>query len=297
MNIWVVYAVGFSQMIVLFWLALPFCVWMTYDTYVNKNRQWVHEHPEFQQRYPAPRYAVWLSYLLGLAWLAVLVDQIPGSGSQFVPLRPIPPGIYRLFSGSLLSFVAVYSVHLVVEYFRMASRIPLPTKRAVKVERRSLQGILDPRWAYGGYLLIAAGAGIAGIAYWLGGISVGALALEMRALGALALVALLSSLGLAYSVTRKKLPLDVTFGPSYRKSELIVWISLLYLAGIVGILRLYDILFGTHLLSPLPIMLGISVLVQFGMFYAGRHPWLRWLFPRNPGAPHSTVTLFARFRG
>jgi hypothetical protein len=277
MNYWVSYAVGLSQLIVLFWLALPFCLWMTYDNFVSTNRAWC------QDRRP-PRHAVRLSYLTGSAWVAVLIYQLAVSGfaTPHLPPGAIAPAAYRLFVGSLLSFVAIYSFHWCVEYWRWARKIPLQTKRNVTIERRELTGIVNPRWVYGAYLLLGAAAALGAVALRSGHLAATAVATGMRLGGTVAIITLIISVAMAYSVRRKKQPLDGTFGPSYRKSELILWISLLYGLGILCILGLIDALCDTHLLSPVSIVIGLSALVQFCLFYLGRHPWLRWLFPRNP---------------
>ena len=63
----------FSEIVLLYWFFLPMVVRLFYEGYIAKNRRWVADNPAFQERFPSPRYSIWFSYLVGSAWIALLV--------------------------------------------------------------------------------------------------------------------------------------------------------------------------------------------------------------------------------
>jgi hypothetical protein len=276
MSNWIAYIVGFSQIIVLHFLALPYGLRLTYSVYLGKNRQWVTDKPEFRERYPLPKWSVWLSFLLGAGLCAYFLREIMHvDGDQRVLLL-------NLFNWPIASFSAVYSAHAIIECFRVRRKIPLPAKRRVVLERRSLQSIVNPKWVSVAYLLVVVVVGAYVFAHYAGVIDTHVFV--KRTLD-MAVLSLASSLALAFGVLRKKQSVDEWWGPAYRKSEVVFGVACLYLVAGFGALSFLQDVFEVTLFTYIGVQITLSAFIQAGMFYMGRHSW-----PKNPWPPRGSLT-------
>jgi hypothetical protein len=262
MSDWIVYAVGFSQIVVLYLLALPYCVRTTYEIYLGKNRQWVHDNPAFRQRYPEPRVSVLLSYLVGAGLFGYFLYALLTSSdaSWQVNLLTLPT----------LPFGVIYVGHAIVECFRMRRKIPRATKRSVVLERRSLTSMISPRWIYFGYLLIGLAIAAYGYAYYEGHVEPRIFVKHMIGTAGVTILAIIA---LIYSVRRKKQSVDELWGPSYRRGEVLFSIACLYVFSIGSIIVALQYLFSVQWLSRIDAAVMVSLFLQAGMFYMGRHSW------------------------
>jgi hypothetical protein len=270
MNTWIVGMVGFSQIAVLYLLALPYGVRMTYHVYLGKNRQWVQDNAAFREHYPEPKYTVWFSYVVGAGLFAYFLYRlsIDSDASWQVDLLTL----------SVLPFSAIYICHAIVECFRVRAKIPLATKRSVVLERRSLDSMVGPRWVYGGYLLLAIAIAAHCFAFYDGRVEARVFAKHI--VGAVGITSLMT-IGLIYCIRRKKQSIDEMWGPSYRRSEVIFIIALLYLFAFGSLIVALQYVFVVQWLSRIDAAVAVSVIIQAGMFYLGRHAW-----PKNSITPN-----------
>lgn len=264
MFLWLVYAVAFSQILILYGVATASNARLVYHLYLSKNRQWVNENPAFRQRYAAPRFAIWLSYAMGLAWLAVLLQTMAGGG---------PEGrLIALLVGPIFSWMALCFGYAGIEYHRVCKKIPLPARRSTSLERRTLRDFMNPFWAYLGYGLIALVAAVYVTALLRGIIAMELFAARMTGL---TIAVVLQVLTLAYCIRRKKQPVDEELGPGYRRLEVIGNIPLLYLVVFIGGFRILQDLFGISLFSDITFFLFTSVLVQVTGILCATHPLVK----------------------
>lgn len=256
MNAWIIYAVAFSQIVVLYGLFGPLCIRMFYGVIIHRNPQWVNDNPAFQRRYPAPKYSIWLFYLAGAAWIAFFVWVFFTTKVGFWLLGSLTAPVFP--------FTIIYLLYIGVEYFRVLKRIPLPTKRTVPLERRSLQDIVNPWWVYLSYLFLAIIAGVYLFEYYDGKVDTNIFARRMIGL---AVVVLLATGSLIYSIRRKKQPIDELVGAKYRKFELSFTILVLYLGVGAGALRLLQDVFAVRPFSDDRVFVALSVFLQIVALY------------------------------
>ncbi len=274
---WVVCALAFSQIILLYGCFFGLSARITYDSYIARNRQWVADNPSFQKRFPPPRYSIWLAYLMGAVWIAILVRVffITADGS-WLPKSLLLPAV---------PFVLLWLLYAGMEYLRVCKRVPLPDKRRTSLQRRELRDFLSPLWVYLAYLL-AAGLVATDVGAFLAG------TIELRPFRALMIGlisgALVCALVLRYSLRRRDAPLDDLLGPAYRKLEVILAVGVLYLLvllSVVATLRMSGIIPPSATPLAAPLMLNV-VLQLWALYCLLGAP----LFPRKggPGAPHAS---------
>jgi hypothetical protein len=277
MSNWIAYVVGLSQIIVLHILALPYCVRMTYSVYLGKNPQWVADNVAFRERYPIPRRIVWLSYFLGTGLFAFFLYSILNVGSDTRTL------LLDLFNWPIASFATLYCAHAIVECFRVRRKIPLPAKRSVVLERRSLQSVINQKWAQVAYLLVSIVVCSYLFAYYAGWIET---RIFVKRTAVIAMFTLATSLMLAAGVLRKKQSLDEWWGPAYRKSEVVLGIACLYFVAGIGALSLLQDVLGIALLTYVGVQVALSAFIQAAMFYMGRHSW-----PKGSGTSNRPTAM------
>jgi hypothetical protein len=271
---WVVYGFAFSQIVLLYGFFFALSVRLSYEGYMAKNRQWVAEHPAFQQRFPRPRYSIWLSYLVGAAWIAFLIRVffIAIDKSWLVKSLALPA----------TPFVALWLLYVGVEYFRVYKRIPLPDKRRTSLDRREMRDFFNPLWVYCGYLLVAGIVATNAVAFCRGAIDFRPF-LSMTS--ALSLGALVLAIQLRYSLRRKNGPMDELMGSGYRSFEVILEVSALYLLMLLsGLGTLHFVFRVPDSSSPVAVALALDGTVQLLALYCllGMP-----LFPRK-GSPGAT---------
>ena len=255
---WVVYGFAFSQIVLLYGFFFALSVRLSYEGYMAKNLQWVAEHPAFQQRFPRPRYSIWLSYLVGATWIVyfirvffVVIDKSWLMKSLALPAAP---------------FVALWLLYVGVEYFRVYTRIPLPDKRRTSLDRRDMRDFLNPLWVYVGYLIVVAIVATNAVAFYRG-------AFDLRPFLRLVTIALTAgalvlAIQLRFSLRRKNGPMDELMGRGYRSFEVILEVSTLYLLILLAALATLHFVFRVpDSSSPVAVSLALDGTVQLLLLY------------------------------
>jgi hypothetical protein len=252
----------FSEIVLLYGFFFPVVVRLFYDGYIAKNRRWVADNPAFQQRFPSPRYSIWFSYLVGSAWIALLVrvyffERAWLLKSIFFPEALV---VYPAVLFGVLSFL-----YACVEHFRVHRRIPLADQRRASLDRRELRDFLNPCWVYLGYLFLIGIVLANGIAVSRGIVDSRA---TMRGMIGLVLCAVMLAFALRSSLRRKAGPVDNLFGSSYRKFEVILVVAGLYLIVLGGALSTLHFVGHLWVLpSPIAAMLANSAALQLLVLY------------------------------
>ncbi len=251
MYLWFVYAVIFSQMVVLYWLAAPATFRLIYQSYLTKNSEWIANHPEFVRRYAQEKYAIWLSRLLGAVWIAIAIWGLVAAASE--------QWLIGLLLLSMLVWLVLELTVSGIEYQRVYKKIPLPKKRHASLERRMLIGLANPAWIYAGLSVLAAIGAIYVYAYCRELIDVDLL---LWRLGSLIAGAVMSIAFLLYCVRRRKQEIDDALGPRFRRSETLGAIYCLYFFAIAMAVRELQDLFGISLINDVIFFAVASIVLQ-----------------------------------
>ena len=258
---WAIYFIIVSQIVVLYWFAAPINARLTYHVFLGRNPQYCIENEAFLRRFPPPRFSIWLAYAMGAGWIGVSIYALflkPSNGLLVVGL--VAP---------MLCWIVLCFGYIGVEYHRMFKKIPLPGIRRASLGRRSLRDYMNPMWAYLAYAAIFLIAVIYVIGYLSGRIPVH---VAIGRMAGLAIIAVVGSLCLLYSIRRKHQPIDDELGPIYRKIEVVGVIPLMLMAVPIGGWRILQDFYGVQLFTDLAFFAVSSVLLQAGLLVCIRHP-------------------------
>ncbi len=259
---WLAYGLALSQIVLLYGFFFPLGVRATHESYLAKNRPWIEDHPTFRERFH-PRCSIWLSYVLGSAWVVLLsflffppIERAWLLHSIFFP--------QAVFLYPVLLFALVVLGYIGIEHFRLYRQIPLAAKRRASLIRRELRDFLNPGWTYLGYLVLAGIVAVNGVAWYRGVVDRrGALPGAMAAIVCAASAAVM----LRVSLRRKDSQFDELFATSFRKFEVILEHGLLYFGVLMsGLATLH---FVGHVAAPSPVteILAVSVALQLIVLY------------------------------
>lgn len=266
----------FSEIVLLYGFLFPVVVRLFYEEYMAKNPRWVADNPAFQKRFPSPRYSIWFSYLVGSAWIALLIRAYFFERAWLLKSIFFPNALvlYPAVLFGILSFL-----YACVEHFRLHRRIPLADQRRASLDRRELRDFVNPSWVYLGHLLLIGIVLDNGIAVSRGIVDSRS---TLRVMIILVLCAVILASTLRSSLRRKAGPVDNLFGSSYRKFEVMLVVAGLYLIVLGGALSTLHFVGHLSVLpSPIAGTLATSAVVQLLVLYVllgmpflpkGNHP-------------------------
>jgi hypothetical protein len=211
-----IYLVAIIQIVMLYWLTANKTLRLIDDTFFSKNRTWVEQNPAFKTQHRESKMATLSLYVAGSAWLVLVVHA--GASGAAIPA-------YLMFAPTL-AWSVLMLIYAGVANQRIGRKIPLPAKRSVLFERRSLRDFARPAWTTTCFVLYAVA-----IAAYAVGYGRGLIATEVF-VGRMVGIAIMLPTGIAtllYCVRRKQQPIDEAWGPSYRRMEVRGNIVLLYL--------------------------------------------------------------------
>ena len=211
-----IYLVAIIQIVMLYWLTANKTLRLIDDTFFSKNRTWVEQNPAFKTQHRESKMATFSLYVAGSAWL-VLVLHAGASGAA------IPA--YLMFAPTT-AWSVLMLIYAGVANQRIGCNIPLPAKRSVVFERRSLRDFVNPVWSTTCFVLYAVAITAYAIGYGRGIIATEVFVGRMVGIGIMLLTGIAT---LLYCVRRKQQPIDEAWGPSYRRIEVRGNIVLLYL--------------------------------------------------------------------
>jgi len=268
---WLIYAVAFSQIVVLYWLAAPASFRLVYHAMLNKNREWVDANPAFRQRYATPKYSIWICYVTGFGWLGALIYVFFFSGSD--------SGMTASLSVPILPLMLIQFGYMGIEYYRVYKKIPLPVKRSTSLERRALKDFLNPSWVYICYVFFCLVAGM-----YISGLVRGVIEKNLfiaRMVG-MSIAVAIGTFSMLYALRRKKQPVDDALGPLARKFEVFGTVAVLYICVFVGLFRTLQDFFSVYLFTDLAFFFSMSVLIQAVSLFCLMHASTRKLLAEIP---------------
>jgi hypothetical protein len=274
MKDWIIFALAFSQIVVLYWISTRSCLGMINKIFLDKNTAWVLDNPDFYARFAKPKLTVYLLYGVGALWLLGL-SSIMGKmddTSLFLFLG-VPNSVWQM----------MLMVYLGVAYFRIAKKIPLPTKRSANLARRNLRDYVHPFWTglcVASYLIV--------IASYVAALTGKHIELEVfvRRMAYLAFVLLLTVGLLRYSLRRKRNFLDDVLGASFRRWEVLAnfTFSMMASAFVVLWIMIHD-LTSTLLISPISVALAWSLVCQALVLYLTFHTRIKQALAKEVPVP------------
>ncbi len=259
---WLVYGLALSQIVLFYGFFFPLGVRATHEGYLAKNRPWIEDHPAFRERFH-PRYSIWLSYLLGSAWVVLLSFLFFPATERTWLLNSIffPQAVFLY---PVLLFALVVLGYIGIGHFRLYRQIPLAAKRRASLIRRELRDFLNPGWMYLGYLLLAGVVAFNGVACYRG-------IVDRRATLPGTMAAIVCAAGTAVvlrvSLRRKDSQFDELFGTSFRKFEVILEHGLLYFGVLASSLATLHSVGHVAAPSPITATLAGSVVAQLLVLY------------------------------
>lgn len=215
-----IHLVTIVQIVMLYWLTANKMLRLIDDTFFSKNRAWVEQNPAFKTQCQASKVSTLSFYALGSAWLVLAVHPLV-SGTSIPAYLMVAP---------TTAWVALICIYAAVANRRISRKIPLPAKRSVSFERRSLRDFVNPVWAIACFVLFAAAIVAYAVGYGRGLIATEVLVGRMAGF---AIMLPIGSATLFYSLRRKQQPIDDAWGPSYRRMEVRGNIAVLYLCLVV----------------------------------------------------------------
>lgn len=256
MNNWIIFTLAMSQIVVLYGMSVRSCLGAINKIFLDKNLAWVRENPAFSARYAQPKYTVFILYAMGALWLLGLfstLDTMDDTKLFFYTMMP--------------NFVwqVVLMIYLIVAKLRIASRIPLPSKRRASLMRRNLGDYIHPAWTVlcGACYLFVIGAYLVALSNQQ--IELGVFVARLLYV---LLVLLITVVFLRHSLRRKKIFLDDTFGASFRRWEVIANFSFSMLGGAAVVLWvMINDLTTTMWASQLNLAVALGVVTQTLLVY------------------------------
>ncbi|MES3021866.1 MAG: hypothetical protein V4857_09820 [Pseudomonadota bacterium] len=246
-----IHVIAASQIAMLYWLTAARMMRLVDGTFFYKNPAWLAAHPEFKQRHATPKSALWTLYALGMAWFALLAYSAARTGrSDLLIILSCAPTL--AWAGYMLCYAAI-------GHYRVYRKIPLPEKRSVQFERRSLRDFVHPAWTTSCLALYAAA-----ILAYLAGHHLGLIPTQVlvgRMLG-IAIILVVGTATLLYCVRRKKQPIDDAWGPAYRQLEVRGNVGMLYGCLIVVGWGMSQDFFATAALSAALFFSAVNLAMQ-----------------------------------
>ena len=267
MEHWFALLVVLSQVAVLQFYAVPYGTRLMYRRALNRNPEWVAEHPEFTAEYPAPRASLWISYAMGLAIYARIFFA-PDAAPIFILhdsfLEPLL--VDSIIASGLLMLIHHSVYHLRVR--RMIRRIPPPEIRKASLDRRALRDFLPISWVYAAGVLIAAVCAV--YTYALSAEIISRELFFARVHGLFICCAICAGVVL-YALRRKPTEADEIFSGRVRLWEVRSGVALLYLIAAIGVWRILGDIFDVWLFADLGVLVAMSIAIQIGSGWACRH--------------------------
>jgi hypothetical protein len=267
MEHWFALLVVLSQVAVLQFYAVPYGTRLMYRRALNRNPEWVAEHPEFTAENPAPRASVWISYAMGLAIYA-RVFFAPDAAPIFIPHDTTSESLLvdSIIASGLLMLVH-HSVYL-LRVRRMIRRVPPPEIRKASLDRRALRDFLPIGWVYAAGALIAAVCAV--YTYALFAEIIPRETFFARVHGLFICCAIWAGIVL-YTLRRKPTEADEILSGRFRLWEVRSIVALLYFIAAVGVWRILGDIFDVWLFSDLGFFVVMSIAIQVGSVWACRH--------------------------
>lgn len=267
MEHWFALLAVLSQVAVLQFYAVPYGTRLLYRRALNRNPEWVAEHPEFTAENPAPRVSLWISYAMGLSIYARIFFA-PDAARIFIPHDTTSESLLvdSIIASGLLMLVH-HCVYL-LRIRRMIRRIPPPEIRETSLDRRALRDFLPIGWVYAAGVLIAAVCAV--YTYALSAEIISRELFFTRVHSLFICCAILSGIVL-YHLRRKPTEADEIFSGRLRILELRSSVALLYLVAAVGVWRILGDIFDVWLFSDLGFFVAMSIAIQIGSVWACRH--------------------------
>ena len=227
-----------SQVIVLFFICMPYYGKVMIELGLRKNSGWITEHPEFTRHKLLEKFHSYFHYVLGVVTSVMIINYVwisPGT-VHFLWLLLVPLGVslsaFLLFTAALQRLVI--------------KTIPAPDRIKASLDDRRLSSLV-PMWVV--YLGVAC-------LFILFGIYSGAIVTEVinieiateRLIGLSGFIVLWVGI-LIYTVKRKHSEMELIFKENGRKYELWQIVVTLYLGVFVGIWRILGDFYGINLFS------------------------------------------------
>lgn len=247
-------ALAVSQVIVMFFICVPYYGKVLINLGLRKNPKWVKEHSEFNRQKVLDVVHTYFHYALGVVTSVMIIKYVwitPGAvHSLWLLLIPMVISV-----GATLMFMIVLQ-RLVI------SKIPAPELVKASLDDRRLSTLI-PMWViYGGLALIGLIYVVYGWAYTTEIISTKTT--SERLIGLSGFMVLWGGM-LIYTLKRKHSEIEIIFKENGRKIEMWNIFAVLYLGVFVGLWRVLGDFYSINLFSDSSFFIVVGVFVQLSM--------------------------------
>ena len=248
MTDWVDFAVYAVFLIALYFVQPRMQRRMFEPMLIDRNAEWVADHPDIVRRMAGRRWPFWLSYALGTASLAVLAAAQLGLWQPPMMANgtalPKWMWLWNLAMGAMFVAILAGAPIGIASHFQLKRLVPVAARRQASLEPRSLDTWV-PRWVQ----LATYAVVLISLAAW---VMAGVLGTHTSRIFWVRLAIMFGLSGFFFIVTRAMVArranaMDRIFGPGYRPWEVRMSFSTQILPPIVGAMRLYEEVTGTHL--------------------------------------------------
>ena len=288
MTDWVDFAVYAVFLIALYFVQPGMQRRMFEPMLIDRNAEWVADHPDIVRRMAGRRWPFWLSYVLGTASLAALAAAQLGLWQPPMMSNGTPlPGwmwLWILAMGAMSVAILVGAPIGIASHFKLKRLVPVATRRQATLERRSLDTWV-PRWMQlATYALV-----LISLAAW---VVAGVLGTHTSRIFWVRLAIMFSLSGFFFIVTRAMVArranaMDRIFGSGYRPWEVRMTFSTQILPPIVGAMRLYEEVTGVQLLDmSRAVQLLLAAFIAYWLIRVSMLP----IDPSDAAAGHPSPT-------
>jgi hypothetical protein len=255
MSAWLVHAVAFSQIVVLYWLTPTRYLRLIDSAFFARNPAWAAANPEATAALATPRAWLLALYAGGGAWLALMAYQGLSARHGWQVLISVAPTL-----GWLLC-VAAYTL---VQQRRIGQAVPLAQKRSAQLQRRTLRDFVPPFWSNLIFGLYGLELAVFAIAWLRGRIGLASLIAALIGIGSIVII---GGACLLHALRRKQQPADEAWGPLYRKVEVIGNIVVLYVCQLAALSAITNTFFSVQLFSELVFFVAVNLTLQAASLY------------------------------
>ncbi|NQZ11920.1 MAG: hypothetical protein HRT35_32615 [Algicola sp.] len=266
MTDWIIYAVMLLQIPILLIFAASTHGKIMLSVFVNKNPQWLADHPEFDQ---PKRYYKWMMagcYTIAVASLAATI--------QWVWLQPAPQYRVALLILPLAALMVVFHGFAFAAFKNIYKKIPSKGTVKASLGHRKLFSYVPAPLVWLGFTLNAV---VLGIYVWAMFNEVVTTRIALSRIGGLSVLLLICLFMFKMELQRKTNLMEEIFGSNARKLGLYSIVGAVYLGVAVGVLRIAGDIYQLKPLTEIQVFALFSFGLQVYMVIFGLMPKTRRL--------------------
>lgn len=263
---WIIYAVILLQIPILLIFSASTHGKMMLSVFINKNPEWLTEHPEFDL---PKRYYRWM-----MAGCYTIAAATLGATVQWGWLQPAPQYMVALIMLPLGALMVVFYSFAIAAFKNIYKKIPSKGTVKASLGHRKLFSYVPAPLVWLGFLLNAV---VLVIYLWALFAEVVTTRVALPRIGGLSVLLLICVFMFKMELLRKTNLMDEIFGSNARKFNLYAIVGILYLGVGVGVLRIAGDIYQLKPLTEIQVFALFSFGIQVHTVIFGLMPKTRQL--------------------